>query len=272
MPQIESVDASLKSLQGIHLWHAALSSCSQRVRLALQEKGLSFESHEIDLQAGENASEAYQRIHPKGLVPAMVIDGDLFVESVDIILEIDRRFPQPPLMFEVSDTKAILERADAAHPSLKLLTFEFLFSVAPPPPRAHKDAFQRDHKNVDLKKFHADFAAGFERPRIEEAARRSMEDFEALESLLSDGRSYLAGVRFSLADIAWMPNVHRYSLFGWPFDRTPHLAKWFARMQSRSSYRQALAALQPPFINDVIVPKIKQRQRSGDGVETYGLL
>lgn len=271
MPVIASLDLSLKKLKGIHLWHAGLSSCSQRVRLTLHEKGLSFEGHEINLQAGENASPAYQKIHPNGLVPALVIDGALIIESIDIIAEIDRRFPQPALSFGSPDEAGVMQRADAAQPSLKLLTFAFLFSAAPPAPKAQQEAFQKNHNNKALRDFHLEAEKGFTRSRIEAAVRASTDDFEMLEGLLSDERPYLAGAHFSLADIAWMPNLHRYALFGWPFDKTPHLAKWFAMVGARKSYEQALLAWQPAFISDVIVPKIKQRRASGDGVETYCL-
>ncbi|MFT6272695.1 MAG: glutathione S-transferase [Dinoroseobacter sp.] len=35
MLEIEPIDQSLKTLTGLHLWHAPMSSCSQRVRLGL---------------------------------------------------------------------------------------------------------------------------------------------------------------------------------------------------------------------------------------------
>ena len=77
MPEIEPADVSLKDLQGLHLWHAPLSSCSQRVRIVLSETGQAYESHLIDLERDEHASAAYQAVHPKGLVPALVHDGRL---------------------------------------------------------------------------------------------------------------------------------------------------------------------------------------------------
>ncbi|MBL6622685.1 MAG: glutathione S-transferase family protein, partial [Alphaproteobacteria bacterium] len=39
MPQIEPQDETLKSLTGLHLWHASMSSCSQRCRIVLAETG-----------------------------------------------------------------------------------------------------------------------------------------------------------------------------------------------------------------------------------------
>ncbi|MCY3873651.1 MAG: glutathione S-transferase N-terminal domain-containing protein [Rhodobacteraceae bacterium] len=85
MPEIEPIDQALKSLKGIHLWHAPVSSCSQRVRIALAECGKDYDGHLVDLEKDEHATPEYQRIHPKGLVPALIDDGRLYIESIDIM-------------------------------------------------------------------------------------------------------------------------------------------------------------------------------------------
>ena len=72
MPKIEPEDQTLKTLSGLHLWHAPMSSCSQRVRIALAETGQDYVNHPIDLEKDEHATAAYQAIHPKGLVPVHV--------------------------------------------------------------------------------------------------------------------------------------------------------------------------------------------------------
>ena len=273
MPVIEPIDKSLKALSGIHLWHAPMSSCSQRVRIALAEKGLEFTGHLIDLNGGENATEEYQRIHPDGLVPAMVINGDLIIESIDIILEIDERFHfrslTPMNGNSESAMRELLQRANTAQSSLKLLTFEFLFRAAPPPSEESFDDFQRTHKNEALKKFHRDFAEGFSRERVKDSVAKSDEDFSALDALFVDGRSYLGGDRFSLADIAWMPNFHRFELINWPFDRYPNLPAWFERVKERPSYRTGLVEWEPGKLLDIVRPTLNERVRNGDGIEQY---
>ncbi|MEM8935988.1 MAG: glutathione S-transferase family protein [Pseudomonadota bacterium] len=276
MPIIEPEDKTLYGLEGVHLWHANLSSCSQRVRVALAEKGECFQSHLVDLSAGENASAEYQRIHPKGLVPAIVIDGDLIIESIDIIEEIDRRFSMGSLRpqgdqrsLEMYD---IMRRADKAQPHLKLLTFEFLFSAAPPPSKEASENFQKNHKNDVLKKFHREFADGFERDRIEASVNSCHDDFVQLDNVLSDGREFLAGDKFTLADIAWMPNVHRFLLFGWPLKNYRFLPRWFECVSARESYKKALLDWQPQDLVDIVAPKIIARIEAGDGVQFYGRL
>jgi len=194
-PIIEPANPDLKNLKGIHLWHAGLSTCSQRARIALDELGHEFESHIVDLHGGENASEKYQQIHPKGLVPAMVHDGTLIIESIDIIDYLDKNLGRRSLRPE-SESDAItelLQRADDFQPLLKVCTFEFLFRAAPPAAENVIDAFQKNHRNEWLKEFHRDFRRGFGRDRINEAVDYSHKEFTHLNKLMSDGRPWLAG-------------------------------------------------------------------------------
>lgn len=236
MPIIPANDSSLKSLTGLHLWHAPMSSCSQRVRIVLAETGRDFESHVVALEKNEHASEAYQAIHPKGLVPALVDDGDLWIESVDIIQHLGGgRF---------AGSSELLNLADAAQLDLKLLTFEYLFRAFPPPPADVVETFDKGHKNEWLRQFREDFAQGFPQDRLEAGIARTDAGFQRLNEVLSDGRIFLDGDTFGLSDVAWMPNVHRMTLMGWPFERTPHLAAWFERVKERPSYSQGLLAWQ----------------------------
>ncbi|KAG1715084.1 Tetrachloro-P-hydroquinone reductive dehalogenase [Nymphon striatum] len=216
-----------------------MSSCSQRVRIVMAETGQTFDSHVVDLERGEHASEAYQAIHPKGVVPALVDDGKLIIESIDIIQHVAG--DDSPLMKGASSE--VLAKADAAQLDLKLLTFEFLFRGAPAKSDEVAQAFQRNHKNAWLTEFYRDFAAGFDRDRIKQAVIRTRDDFDFLDARLRDGRAFLAGDQMTLEDVAWMPNAHRFDLMGWPFERTPNLARWFERMQSRQSYKTGLVRL-----------------------------
>lgn len=262
MPEIEPQDQSLKTLIGLHLWHAPMSSCSQRVRIVMAEAGKLFESHLVDLERGEHASEAYQAIHPKGLVPALVDDGRLIVESIDIVQHVSG--PDSALMTGISTH--ILAKADAAQLDLKLLTFEFLFRGAPAKSDDVAQAFQRNHKNAWLTEFYRDFAAGFDRNRIEQAVIRTRDDFDFLDARLSDGRAFLAGDQMTLEDVAWLPNAHRFDLMGWPFERTPHLAGWFARMRARPSYRAGLVEWENPHAKNMFNNYSVQRRVEGTDI------
>jgi len=80
------------------LHHGWRSSASRRVRLALAEKGLSFESRIVDMVNGEQHSPEYLAINPNGVVPTLVHDGRAVFESSVICEYLDEAFPAlPPL-------------------------------------------------------------------------------------------------------------------------------------------------------------------------------
>ena len=266
MPEIQSSNPTIKSLDGLHLWHAPMSSCSQRVRIVLAETGKSFVSHLVNLEKDEHATEEYQAIHPKGLVPAFVDDGKLFIESIDIIQQI----AGAEGVLSKASSPELLTMADEAQMDLKLLTFEFLFRSGPPPGPEAAAAFQRTHQNDWLKQFRIDFVNGFDKTRIDDAVNRTMAGFCTLDAVLSDERSYLGGNEFSLSDVAWMPNVHRFELMQWPFERTPYLKAWFDRVSTRPSYKAALLDWQPPEVSKVFAEYTLQRREQGTDVRAFG--
>ena len=79
------------------LYHNDMSSCAQKVRLILAEKGLEWESRHLDLRAGEHQKDWYIKLNPRAVVPTL-IDGDTVVPESNVINEyLDERFPDPPL-------------------------------------------------------------------------------------------------------------------------------------------------------------------------------
>ena len=266
MPRIEPADKTLKELSGFHLWHAPMSSCSQRVRITLEETGQDYESHVVNLEKDEHAAAAYQAIHPKGLVPAFVDNGDLFIESIDIIQHIAGKGSDLTKV----DAPALLDMDDAAQIDLKLLTFEFLFRANPPPPPEAVEAFQAGHQNEWLRQFRLDFAKGFDRERLDDAVTRTHAGFKTLNDHLSDGRTFLSGSNFSLTDIAWMPNMHRFALMDWPFERLPPLSAWFERIKTRPSYQKGLLNWQDGTAATKFVEYTQMRRQAGTDIRNFG--
>ena len=126
MPIIETQRPDIAALSGLHLWHAAMSNCSQRVRLVLEEKSLSWTSHLIDLFGFEHASADYQSIHPRGLVPALVHDGRTIIDSNDIIRYLDTEFPEPSLASEQNTQRDLMNLADACQLPLRTVSHELM--------------------------------------------------------------------------------------------------------------------------------------------------
>jgi glutathione S-transferase len=63
----------------------ALSSASYRVRIALNLKGLDYETRSYRLRAGDQRGADYIAINPAGLVPTLEIDGRIITQSLAII-------------------------------------------------------------------------------------------------------------------------------------------------------------------------------------------
>ena len=79
------------------LHHGWRSSASRRVRLCLEEKGLSYQGHHVDMAAMEHHSPEYLKINPNGVIPTLIHDGRPLHESGTICEYLDERFPDSPL-------------------------------------------------------------------------------------------------------------------------------------------------------------------------------
>ena len=71
----------VRDWQGLHQLHFRGSACSQKVRALLREKGIKYKSHPVNLARNEHVSAWYLGINPRGVVPALVHDGVVHVES-----------------------------------------------------------------------------------------------------------------------------------------------------------------------------------------------
>jgi maleylacetoacetate isomerase len=76
------------------------STAAWRVRIALNLKGLAWESVPVHLlrDGGEQRTPAFLALNPQGLVPALDIDGRVLTQSLAIIEYLDETRPQPPLL------------------------------------------------------------------------------------------------------------------------------------------------------------------------------
>ncbi|HEY5964613.1 MAG TPA: glutathione S-transferase N-terminal domain-containing protein, partial [Xanthobacteraceae bacterium] len=100
---VQLVDSDIKTREvhawmGVHVLHFAGSSCSQKLRIFLNLKGIVWESHPVDLHSNENFKPWFLGINPRGLVPVLVHDGAVHIESNDIIAYLEQTFPSPKLI------------------------------------------------------------------------------------------------------------------------------------------------------------------------------
>ena len=202
----------------------------------------------VSLPRQENLSEAYAAIHPHLVVPALVHDGVLHIESVDIMSYIDHELPGPALVPEGDRgdaCQALVARASKLQVSVRHVTYRWsLGGLAKLSPR--KQAELRNLDSPDSPERLAEFYARFSNGEISEREFAdhvtSLSDgFKQIEALLGDGRTWLCGEEFSMADIIWTVKVHRLDEAGYPFAASfPRIKTWFDRARSRESFREAI--------------------------------
>jgi glutathione S-transferase len=79
----------------LELYHNTNSVCAQKVRIALREKGQAATEHLLTLQGDQN-HPSYLKLNPNGVVPTLVHDGKVVLESSLILYYLDEAFPDPP--------------------------------------------------------------------------------------------------------------------------------------------------------------------------------
>jgi len=236
---LQPEDTSIVELTGFHLFHFSMSSCSQRVRFVLDESNIKWRSHHIDLSKMENTSRSYQKIHPKGYVPAMVHDGKLITESSDIIRYINQFLGSNS---EISDDelRKWLDISDKNQSCLKLLTYELLFK-----PRGHFsqkkdiDHYLQHQRNPELRQFLIEYVDGFSNERVQNNIDK-VNDYLALLNHSLSNNEYLLGSKFSFADIANIVNVHRYNACSFDLKHYPFLDRWYSVITNRPAYKSAI--------------------------------
>ena len=78
----------------LELYHNHTSVCAAKVRMALEEKGLAWTGRQVDIFNGEQHKPDYLRLNPLGVVPTLVRDGSVFIESTIINEYIARQITQ----------------------------------------------------------------------------------------------------------------------------------------------------------------------------------
>ena len=247
MPVYRDADADIRSMQGIHVYQYFLSNCSQRVCIALEEKGLDWTPHPINLFLQENASDEYFRINPRGLVPAMVHDGVVITESIDILRYIEEHFPEPALYPPgEAERRKVDEWMNLATERHTAVVKTYMYAVAfhsKGPKVMERYAAKQEDEN--LLAFHQECEAGFTQSRVLEAERELFAFYDRLEKGLGE-HQWLVDDRFTYADIAWFVQYflnHRTGVVN--FRHYPNIRRWGAQIMQRPSFQRGVTGIQP---------------------------
>ncbi|HKY83122.1 MAG TPA: glutathione S-transferase family protein [Sphingobium sp.] len=238
------------------LYHFAYSTCSQKVRMALAEKGQEFESREVNLLAGEQHDPEYVRLNPDHVVPTMVHRDEVMTESTLINNYIDEAFEGVRLR---SADAVQSYRADAIihHVDNKLhgkvtgvfshgvLTRGMVSSRPPEAIQAYLDAIpDPEERRLRSSLIHH----GAQAPEMPPAVGAMVAFFQRMEALLGQ-QPWLSGDGFGLADICVIPYVARIGELGlsafWSDGASPRVEGWLARTTARPSYGVAFSQWMP---------------------------
>lgn len=246
----------------LDLYHYPFSTCSQKVRLVLAEKSLDFVSHEVDILSGAQHEPAYVKLNPNRVVPTLVHDGRVLIESTLINQYVDEAFPDPPLQptdpLGRHEARLWTKRLDdKVHPATAVVTFAVgprnLILQQPVEMReanlaAIPDPVERAARRSVLEH-------GIEAPEFALALGRMIGLLDQMEAALgARPQGWLAGPAYGLADAAVLPYVLRLDHLGFAAlvaaPARPAVADWYARVCARPSFATAVAAWIPDGVVD----------------------
>jgi glutathione S-transferase len=246
----------------IELYHFAFSTCSQKVRLVLEEKGIDFVSHEVNILGGGQHDPEYVKLNPMHVVPTLVHDGHVLIESSLIIKYLDDAFPEPPMrpvdaLGRYSVDGWIKRIDDALHPAAPTVTFALgPRNIVIAQPAAEREAsIAAIPDPIERATRRSVLEHGIEAPEFAGALRVFLDALDEMETALAD-RLWLSGDRFGLADASLLPYVLRLEHLGLDpvldSSTRPGVAGWLSRVKALPSYERAVEAWAAPAVVEMM--------------------
>jgi maleylacetoacetate isomerase len=204
------------------LWR---SSAAYRVRIALNVKGLAFESVARSLVNREHHSAAYTELNPQRLIPALEVDGAVIAQSLAIIEYLEETRPQPALLPREPLARAQVRSLSLGvacdiHPLNNLRVLNYL-----------KGPLARDVAAVATWYRHW-VAEGFR--GLEQLAQRHSAD-----------RRHLFGASVTLADVCLVPQVYNARRFQCDLTPFPTLVAISSALDDLPAFAAARPEAQP---------------------------
>ena len=200
----------------IRLYDYARSSACYRVRIALNLKGLAYESVDTSLLDGAHQTPDYVAKNPQGFVPMLEVGDIRLTQSLAIIDWLDSAYPEPRLIPKdlaaraLVMAKALVIAADI-HPINNLRILKYL-----------KGTLGQDQAAVD--DWYRHWIA---------------QGFTALEALADPGQPFLSGDTPGIADICLVPQMYNARRFNTPLDAYPQLVRINATCTVLDPFRRA---------------------------------
>ena len=176
------------------------SSAAYRVRIALNLKGVRYESVPVNLLKGEHTDESYAAVNPQRRVPALDVGDSVLLQSPAILEYLDETYPEPPLLPMGALARARVRAVCALiacdiHPLNNSGTMAYL-----------KQRFGQDQAAVDA--WYAHWVR---------------QGFDAIERMIAPA-PFAFGTRPTLADVYLVPQIYNARRFKVPLEPYPGIA------------------------------------------------
>ncbi len=224
------------------LYNFPVSTCSQKVKLTLAEKDLSFTNFEVDWRNEDHLSSWYLAINPNGVVPTLKHGTRIVIDSSVINEYLDEVFPNKPLLprepyarAKVRSWRQYIDEVPTTAiriPSFNLVILKNMKNLT-------EEAFAaRATKRPLRKHFYQKMSLnGFSQLEFDQALERLRQTLERMERALAETR-WVASDEFSIADISLMPTIVRLDDLGLSrlWSDLPEVQSWYTRCQERPSF------------------------------------
>ena len=202
------------------LYYNIMSTYSQKVLIALYEKGIEFEKSVVNLMDPAGKA-AYEEVYELGKIPLLIGENERMVPESSIICEyLEQTFPQSPSLFPAEPTACREARFKDRMCDLYLndAIANLWFESRKPADKKDSELIAKSEKNLDFM-------------------------YARMDGFLADN-AYIAGDEFTIADCSAVAAMF-YAQNMYPFADYANIAAYYERCKQRQSYQQVLEELLP---------------------------
>ena len=232
----------------MELYHSLHSTCSQKVRLCLEEKGIPWTGHHLNLRKFDHLGPKFLKINPQGLVPVLIDQNQVICESRIINEYLEEQYPQISLMPKDPLLKArvrIWSQYVEFGPSEAVKLPSFVKNIQPELQKMGKEKALELISKIPNEQIRARWKLAATTGISKEELIPSHKKLEAMVIQMNHAlinSKWLCGDNITLADLDIAPFVQRLvriDLFHL-VQSHPLVLDWFERIKSRPAYKLAM--------------------------------